>query len=167
MAQSFLSRLYNYSDSGFFITFILFFNQKSSKGLNKFFSKIPYFGLYKFSFFVLLGTLIFKIFLPQYLYHMVWALLLFFFLLTLVSLHLIEKFSKKKSDNFLAVYFSAMIGRLFICIIFAAFFILTDRSHVFNFSINYLLLYLLFLGFEINGIMTNLRHHFKKGIGNE
>jgi len=75
--------------------------------------------------------------------------------------------TRKKSDNFLAVYFSAMIGRLFISIIFAAIFILTDRTNVFNFSINFLILYLLFLGFEIYGIMTTLRHHFKKGTGDE
>ncbi len=93
--------------------------------------------------------------------------MVFFFLLTLFSLYIIEKLTKKKTDNFLAVYFSAMIGRLFISIIFASIFILTDRAHVFNFSINFLILYLLFLGFEIYGIMTNLRHHFKKGTGDE
>ncbi len=135
--------------------------------MNQLFSKIPHLGLYKFSFFVLLGTLIFNIVLPQYLYHQIWVVLLFFFLLTLASLHIIEKFTKRNSDNFLAIYFSVMIGRLFISIIFAAIFILADRTHVFNFSINFLILYLLFLGFEIYGIMTNLRHHFKKGIEDE
>lgn len=79
------------------------------------------------------------------------------------SLYIIKKLTKNNSQKFLAVYFSAMIGRLFISIIFAAIFILTDRENVFNFAINFLLLYLLFLGFEIYGIMTNLRHHFKKG----
>jgi formate/nitrite transporter FocA (FNT family) len=88
-------------------------------------------------------------------------------LLTLASLLVIEKITKKNSRHFLAVYFSAMIGRLFISIIFATIFILTDRTRVFNFSINFLLLYLLFLGFEINGIIINLRHHFKKGTGDE
>ena len=93
--------------------------------------------------------------------------LLFFFLLTLASLYIIEKFASKNPDNFLAIYFSAMIGRLFISIIFAAIFILTDRAHVFNFAINFLILYLLFLGFEIYGIMTNLRQNNEKGIGDE
>lgn len=135
--------------------------------MNKLFAKIPHLGLYKFSFFVFLGTLIIKFLTPQYLYHLVWVVLLFFFLLTLVSLYIIEIFTEDNSDNFLAVYFSTMIGRLFISIIFATIFILADRTHLFNFSINFLFLYLLFLGFEIYGIMTNLRHHNKKGTGDE
>lgn len=80
---------------------------------------------------------------------------------------LIERITRKNPENFLAVYFSAMIGRLFISIIFATVFILTDRAHVFNFAINFLILYLLFLGFEIYGIITNLRHHFKRGTRDE
>lgn len=135
--------------------------------MNNLFGKIPHFGLYKFSLLILLVILLFEILLPQYVYHQVWLVLMFFFLLTLASLHIIEKITKKNAKNFLAVYFSAMIGRLFISIIFAAIFILTDRTNVFVFSINFLILYLLFLGFEIYGIMTNLRHHFKKGSGDE
>ncbi len=135
--------------------------------MNNLYRKIPHLGLYKFSFFVFLGILIIKIVLPQYIYHQIWIVLLFFFLLTLASLYIIDKLTKHNPDNFLAVYFSIMIARLFISIIFAAIFILGDRTHVFNFSINFLFLYLLFLGFEIYGIMTNLRHINKKGIGDE
>ncbi len=167
MARSFHSNFYYNSNTGFSFTFFLFVNQKSSQGLNKILSKIPYLGLYKFSLFVLLGTLAVSFLIPQYIYHRVWILLLFFFLLTLASLYIIEKITRKNAENFLAIYFSAMIARLFLSIIFAAIFILTDRTHVFNFAINFLLLYLLFLGFEIYGIMTNLRHNFKKGSGNE
>src|SRR5210317_784710 len=115
----------------------------------------------------MLGVLVMNFFIPQFVYHNIWVILVFFFLLTWFSLYIIEKITRKKPDNFLAVYFSAMIGRLFISIIFATIFILTDRTHVFNFSINFLVLYLLFLGFEIYGIMTNLRHHFKKGSRDE
>jgi len=135
--------------------------------LNTLFNKIPHFNLYVFSFFVALGILAINYFVPHLIYHRIWMIVLFFFLLTLASLYIIKKITKKKPDNFLAIYFSAMIGRLFISIIFAAIFILTDRANVFNFAINFLFLYLLFLGFEIYGIMTNLRHHFKKGTGDE
>ena len=135
--------------------------------MNKLLSKIPHVNLYKFSLLIILGVLLFEIFLPQFVYHRIWLILLFFFLLTLGSVYVIEKITRKNPKNFLAVYFSAMIGRLFISIIFAAIFILTDRANVFIFSINFLILYLLFLGFEIYGIMTNLRLHFKKGSGDE
>ena len=82
-------------------------------------------------------------------------------------MYLIEKVTKRNVENFLAIYFSAMIGRLFISVIFAAIFILIDRANVFNFSINFLFLYLLFLGFEIYGIITNLRLHSTKGTKDE
>ena len=135
--------------------------------MTKLADKIPHWALYRFTFFVLAGVLLCNFFIPDFIYHQVWIILVFFFLLTLASLIVIEKITKKKPDNFLAIYFSAMIARLFISIIFATVFILMDRSHVFNFSINFLLLYLLFLGFEIYGIITNLRHQKKKGTGDE
>lgn len=135
--------------------------------MNKLFAKIPFLGLYKFSFFVFLGTFIIKTVVPQYVYHQIWVVLVFFVLLTLVSLYIIESLTKQNPDNFLAVYFSIMIGRLFLSIIFATIFILADRPHVFNFSINFMFLYLLFLGFEIYGIMTNLRPNNTNRSGNE
>jgi len=135
--------------------------------LKNFINRIPHLGLYKFSFLIAIGVVIFEYFVPKYTYHLVWLILIFFFLLTLASLFVIEKVTRKKADNFLAIYFSAMIGRLFISIIFAAIFILADRTHVFNFAMNFLVLYLLFLGFEIYGILTNLRLHFKKGSRDE
>ena len=116
---------------------------------------------------VFLGMMLLHYTWPEYTYKQFWIILVFFFLLTLGSLYFIDRMTKKKSDRFLAIYFGAMIGRLFISIIFAAIFILTDRDSVFTFSVNFLLLYLSFLGFEIYGIITNLRHHFKKGSGDE
>lgn len=135
--------------------------------MTKISEKIPHWSLYRFSFFVLVGIAICNFVIPQYMYDQVWIILLFFVLLTLASLVTIEKFTKNNSKNFLAVYFSTMIARLFISIIFAAIFILTDRSNVFNFAMNFLFLYLLYLGFELYGIITKLRHHFKKGLGDE
>jgi len=135
--------------------------------LTKFSEKIPHWSFYKFSLVVFTAVFILTFLVPQYIYHQVWIILVFFFLLTLASLVIIEKFTNKNSKNFLGIYFTAMIARLFISIMFATIFILTDRSHVFNFAINFLFLYLLFLGFEIYGIITNLRHHFKSGSEDE
>jgi len=135
--------------------------------LIKFSEKVPHWALYKFSFFIFLGVFIGTFIIPEYIYHQVWIILAFFFFLTLAALVVIEKVSSKNSDNFLAIYFSVMLGRLFVSIIFAVVFILADREHIINFSFNFLFLYLLFLGFEIYGIITNLRHNFKKGTGDE
>ena len=135
--------------------------------MTKLSDKIPHWSFYRFSIIVFTAVFALTFLVPQLIYHQVWIILVFFFLLTLASLIIIEKITKKNPKNFLAVYFSAMIARLFISIIFATVFILTDRENVFNFSINFLFLYLLFLGFEIYGIITNLRHHLKKGSGDE
>jgi hypothetical protein len=61
------------------------------------------------------------------------------------------------------IYLATMVARLFVSIIFATFFILYDQGHVIEFAGNFIVLYLLYLGFEIYGILTNLRHHFKEG----
>ena len=65
------------------------------------------------------------------------------------------------------IYLSAMVARLFISIIFATFFILFDKANVLTFAGNFVVLYLLYLGFEIYGILTNLRHHFTSGSDEE
>ena len=134
--------------------------------MTKISDKIPHWPLYRFSILVLAGIAVCYFLLPDFIYEKVWIIFVFFFLLTLLSMIIIERQSKKNPKSFLAVYFSAMIGRLFISIIFATVFILTDRDHLFNFAFNFLILYLLFLGFEIYGIITNLRAQNKKGDGN-
>lgn len=135
--------------------------------MNKLLNKIPQSELIKFTILISLGIFGLQILIPQYMYHMVWVILIFFFVLTYASLYIIEKVTRRNEENFLAIYFSAMIGRLFISIIFATIFILTDKANIFNFSFNFLFLYLLFLGFEIYGIITNLRLHSKKGTKDE
>jgi len=100
---------------------------------------------------------------PQTLYDKVWWLFLFFFFLTLSSLLAIGYATTKFPKNFMIFYFTAMIVRLFISIIVAAVIILTDKSNVLIFAINFTFLYLLFLGFEIYSILTNLHQHFGTG----
>lgn len=135
--------------------------------MNRFLKKIPYWDLYKYSLLVVATVLVCLILIPQYIYPKVWIIVLFFFILTLGSLSIIQRITSKNPGSFLNAYFGVMIGRLFISIIFAIIFILTDREHLFNFAFNFLILYLLFLGFEIYGIITNLRHQNKKGTGDD
>lgn len=104
-------------------------------------------------------------FFPHIVYSKVWILISFFFLLTHLSIWIVQNTTRKKSSNFMAIYFSAMIARLFISIIFAAIFILIDKQHVMVFAGNFIVLYLSYLGFEIYTILTNLRHHFTTGSG--
>ncbi len=104
---------------------------------------------------------------PEWVYRFTWIIVLFFFLLTLGSIHLTKYTAKNWPGQFINIYFGIMTLRLFISVAFALVFIFKDRSQVFLFAITFLVLYLLFLGFEIYTIITNLRTHFKKGIGND
>lgn len=97
---------------------------------------------------------------PQVLYNQIWVIFLFFFLLTLSSLLVIGYATEKSPKNFMIYYFSAMMVRLFISILVAAVFILIDKTNVFVFATNFTALYLLFLGFEIYSILTNLREQY-------
>lgn len=119
--------------------------------------------LFIFSGIMIAGMLVLQFACPQILYDKVWWLFLFFFFLTLSSLFVIGYATDKSPKNFMLFYFAAMIVRLFISILVAAVIILADKSHVFIFAINFTFLYLLFLGFEIYSILTNLRQHFGTG----
>ncbi len=124
--------------------------------------KIPFPGLYVFTFVIVIIALVLRFAAPAILYHDLWVIIAFFFFLTLASLFTILHLAAKKPENFLTVYFSVMVARLFASIVFAAIYILLDRENVFLFAMNFIVLYLSFLGFEIYGIITNLRTHFKK-----
>ncbi len=112
---------------------------------------------------VVVCTLLLYWLVPQVIYRWVWVLLIYFIAITMASYLVVQRIASRKRDNFMAAYFSAMLARLFLSIIVASVFILLDRSEVLLFAINFVVLYLLFLGFELYGIMSNLRHHFKKG----
>ncbi len=130
--------------------------------MNSLSKKIPFLGLYAFTLVIVLIAAILRFAIPSILYHDLWVIIVFFFFLTYASLITIQKFVTKNPENFLTIYFSVMVARLFASIVFAAIFILLDRENVFLFAMNFIALYLSYLGFEIYGIITNLRTHFTK-----
>ena len=123
--------------------------------------------LYVFTVVVFLLAVIANFLQPAIVYGKVWWLIAFFFLLTLFSFRAVITFSGKNPGAFIAIYFTAMIARLFISILVASAFILLDKQHVMTFAYNFIVLYLLFLGFEIYGIITTLRHQNKTGADND
>ena len=129
-----------------------------------FLKKVIFLPLYIFTSAIILLTVFLNYFLPQFVYENIEWLILFFFLLTLISYLTITDLYNKNPKSFIMVYFTTMIIRLFISILFASVFIILDRQNIMPFSYNFLILYLLFLGFEIYAIMTNLRLQNKKGI---
>lgn len=125
------------------------------------------FHIYIYTLLIVGTILIFQMVEPRWIYHNIWAIVVFLFLLTIGTIQLTRLASKKLNKQFINVYFAIMTIRLLISLGFAMVFIIKDRENVFAFGINFIVLYLLFLGFEIYTILTNLRTHFKKGIGNE
>ena len=97
-----------------------------------------------------------------YLFNDIWYLLAFFFALSYVTSMLTEHGIKKDPKNFQIFYFGGMMFRVILCMIVALIIIYSGTENLFNFIINFFGLYLLFLGFEIYSLLTNLRANSKK-----
>jgi hypothetical protein len=100
---------------------------------------------------------------PGLLYTYQWYLLFYFYLITLLSLIIIEKTAAKDQEKLSKGFFSAMILRLFISVIIAAIIIYYDRGNSTIFALNFLILYLIYLGFEIYYLISILQPRLNSG----
>jgi len=83
-------------------------------------------------------------------------MILFFFLLSLLSL-IIVNYGFARNQKLITNYFlSATVIRLLLSIIFALVFIYLDRENNIIFAVNFIVLYLVFLGFDISSILAKL-----------
>lgn len=98
---------------------------------------------------------------PTWIYAKAYWIVFYFFVLYAITIPILWRTAKNNADNFMGIYFSLMIARLFISLGLAFVFIYLDKENKFTFALNFGLLYLLFLGFEIYTLLTNLRHHFE------
>jgi L-asparagine transporter-like permease len=94
---------------------------------------------------------------PGWLYSYQWYLLLYFYLITLLSLFIIERTTRKNLEKLSKGFFSAMMLRLFVSIIIAVVIIYFDRANSTIFALNFLILYLVYLGFEIYYLISILQ----------
>lgn len=70
---------------------------------------------------------------------------------------------KKNPENISRNYFVAMLIRLFASVLVALLFIYFDRENASVFAGNFIVLYFMYLGFEIYALMSNLQSHYKEG----
>jgi len=91
------------------------------------------------------------------LYTYQWYLLLYFYLITILSVVIIEKTTQKDAEKLAKGFFSAMMLRLFVSVIIAIVIIYIDRVNSTIFALNFLILYLLYLGFEIYYLISILQ----------
>lgn len=92
----------------------------------------------------------------EWIYDYQWLLVFYFFMLTLISLMIVERTAEKNMDNVSKGFFLAMMLRFFLSIIIALVVIYFDRIGAIVFAVNFIILYLLYLGFEIYYLVNNL-----------
>ncbi len=91
----------------------------------------------------------------------IWVMLAFFLIVALISHYITEIGVRKRKDNIVNYYFSTMLLRLLLSIAFIGFFVYSKAEDIFLFVANFFILYLLYVGFEIYWLLTNLRRNSK------
>ena len=91
----------------------------------------------------------------------IWVMLVFFLIVSLISHYITQIGVRKKDANVINYYFSTMLIRLLLSIAFIGFYVYTKEEDIFLFVANFFILYLLYVGFEIYWLLTNLRRNSK------
>jgi Fe2+ transport system protein B len=98
---------------------------------------------------------------PQAIHLLVWWVLLFFAVLTLLTGIFVLWGARKFKKSFTAFFFTAMIIRFFASVIFITVAVVAGIQAVLLFVANFFVLYLCFQVFEITSLVTNLRAHLE------
>jgi hypothetical protein len=113
---------------------------------------------------VMLGGLIYflQMFFPgRWIHDKVWAMLIFYSLLTgvtgLVSLY----FLRKDKLNAVSVILGSAVFRLLVSLVFVLVALWGGDENILWFVVNFFTIYLLYLLFDIYSLITNLRLHLK------
>lgn len=78
-----------------------------------------------------------------------WILIIYFTFLSAINFQFINFALKKNGGNIVPYYFGSMTVRFLVSILIVFLVIYIDRENSISFAINFIILYLLFLGFEI------------------
>lgn len=114
---------------------------------------------------IILATLIFvanQFLIPSLIHTEVWVMLGFFFVLALIGHRIIEIAFRRNKDNVAIFYFIVMLIRLLISIVFIVIFLYKGVPDRLLFAANFFILYLLYVAFEINSLLTNLRRNLRQ-----
>lgn len=90
-----------------------------------------------------------------------WFLLIFFYVQTIFTTIFIQSGMKANKNNMAFFYFGAMIFRFFVSISVAFVLIYKGIDEKVLFVLNFFVLYLLFIMFEIIPVLTNLRPNLR------
>jgi hypothetical protein len=110
---------------------------------------------------IVLGILILSWLKAGYTSKWIGYMILFFFLVTFSGLALILKKFKEEPGSFVRYFFSVMIARLMLAAVFVSAGLYLNFENRIIFVVNFLTLYLIYLGFEIYYLISN----FQSGSG--
>nr|MBI1231447.1 hypothetical protein [Cytophagales bacterium] len=113
---------------------------------------------------MLLASLIYLLreFFPgRYIHDKVWAVLLFYSLLTAVTGVVSIHFLGKDKLNSVSVILGSAVFRLLVSLVFVLIALWGGDENILWFVVNFFTIYLLYLLFDIYSLITNLRLHLK------
>jgi hypothetical protein len=113
---------------------------------------------------LILATLAFLIdsLLPTLVHEEVYNMIIFFFLLTLITHHFSVAALDEGHDRFSLAYFGFLTLRLLLSLSIILIALLLNIPDKITFIVNFALVYLAFLIFEIYALLTTLRSNFEK-----
>ena len=103
-----------------------------------------------------------QFFIPDLIHTQIWIMLGFFFALAVMGHRITEMAFQRSKDNVAIFYFVVMLIRLLISIIFIGIFLYKGVQDRVLFVMNFFILYLLYVAFEINSLLTNLRRNSRQ-----
>jgi ABC-type uncharacterized transport system permease subunit len=118
--------------------------------------------IYSIGLFIGLGSIIFclKAYGFQHLVHeRIWVIFAFFLALAFFNNQLMKLAFEKNREKFIVFFMASMVGRLILSLMFIVTFLFLKVSNVQLFVINFFVLYLCVLAFEIFENIRNLRQN--------
>lgn len=107
-------------------------------------------------------TFLLNLLAPGIIHQGAYFILLFFFLLTLLTHYLSVAALREGHDKFALVFFGSITVRLLISVAVVLVVLLKGIPHKITFVVNFAVTYLAFLIFEIYALLTTLRSNFQK-----
>ncbi len=84
-------------------------------------------------------------------------IVIYFFIATIITHHLLIKTSKQSPQNFVRTYMGTTAFRLFLNLIIIIIYMLVDRNGAMAFALSFLVYYFLYLIFEIISLQKELK----------
>ncbi len=97
----------------------------------------------------------------NWIHEKIWAMILFYFLLAVISGLASIHFLKKDKLNSVSIILGSTVFRLLVSLTFVLVALWGGDKNLLWFVINFFTIYLLYLLFDIYSLITNLRLHFK------